>query len=77
MLGGLLILCGVLISEEKGSAESMAVAPDHAGVPQPCRGAQRGVPADLWQAVTLWTVFASNFAAGWNSGSSLGRNEQV
>jgi len=34
MVGGLLILCGVLISEEKGSAESMAVAPDHAGVPQ-------------------------------------------
>lgn len=38
MLGGLLILCGVLISEEKGSAESMAVAPDHAGVPQALPG---------------------------------------
>jgi drug/metabolite transporter (DMT)-like permease len=34
MVGGLLILCGVLISEEKGSPESIAVAPDHAGVPQ-------------------------------------------
>jgi len=32
-LGALLILFGVVISEEKGSAESLAVAPDHAGVP--------------------------------------------
>lgn len=32
-VGALCILAGVLISEEKGSAESMAVAPDHAGVP--------------------------------------------
>ncbi len=32
-LGALCILAGVLISEEKGSAESMAVSPDHAGVP--------------------------------------------
>jgi drug/metabolite transporter (DMT)-like permease len=31
--GGALILAGVVMSEEKGSAESMAVAPDHAGVP--------------------------------------------
>jgi drug/metabolite transporter (DMT)-like permease len=31
--GALCILGGVLISEEKGSAESMAVSPDHAGVP--------------------------------------------
>jgi len=38
MVGGLLILCGVLISEEKGSAESIAVAPDHAGVPQALPG---------------------------------------
>jgi drug/metabolite transporter (DMT)-like permease len=33
-LGAILILAGVVISEEKGSAESMAVCPDHAGVPQ-------------------------------------------
>jgi drug/metabolite transporter (DMT)-like permease len=33
-LGALLILGGVIISEEKGSAESMAVSPDHAAVPQ-------------------------------------------
>ena len=32
-IGALCILAGVLISEEKGSAESMAVMPDHAGVP--------------------------------------------
>jgi len=32
--GALLILGGVVISEEKGETESMAVAPDHAGVPQ-------------------------------------------
>ena len=32
-IGALLILAGVVISEEKGAAESMAVAPDHAGVP--------------------------------------------
>jgi len=32
-LGALCILAGVLISEEKGSAESMAVCPDHAAVP--------------------------------------------
>jgi drug/metabolite transporter (DMT)-like permease len=38
LMGGLLILCGVLISEEKGSAESIAVAPDHAGVPQALPG---------------------------------------
>jgi drug/metabolite transporter (DMT)-like permease len=34
-IGALCILAGVLISEEKGSAESMAVSPDHAGVPAP------------------------------------------
>jgi drug/metabolite transporter (DMT)-like permease len=33
-LGAILILGGVIISEEKGSAESMAVSPDHAAVPQ-------------------------------------------
>ena len=33
-IGALLILGGVVISEEKGETESMAVAPDHAGVPQ-------------------------------------------
>lgn len=38
--GALCILGGVLISEEKGSAESMAVSPDHAGVP-----ANPGLPA--------------------------------
>jgi drug/metabolite transporter (DMT)-like permease len=32
-LGALCILTGLLISEEKGSTESMAVSPDHAGVP--------------------------------------------
>lgn len=32
-LGALCILGGVLISEEKGGAESMGVSPDHAGVP--------------------------------------------
>ena len=32
--GGLLILAGVLISEEKGATETIAVAPDHAAVPQ-------------------------------------------
>jgi drug/metabolite transporter (DMT)-like permease len=32
-LGALCILAGVLISEEKGSAESRAVSPDHAAVP--------------------------------------------
>ncbi len=32
-LGALCILAGVLVSEEKGSTESMAVSPDHAGVP--------------------------------------------
>jgi drug/metabolite transporter (DMT)-like permease len=32
-MGALCILAGVLISEEKGSTESMAVCPDHAGVP--------------------------------------------
>jgi drug/metabolite transporter (DMT)-like permease len=32
-IGALCILAGVLISEEKGSAESMAVCPDHAAVP--------------------------------------------
>jgi drug/metabolite transporter (DMT)-like permease len=32
-LGAACIVVGVLISEEKGSAESLAVAPDHAGVP--------------------------------------------
>jgi drug/metabolite transporter (DMT)-like permease len=32
-MGALCILAGVLMSEEKGSAESMAVMPDHAGVP--------------------------------------------
>jgi drug/metabolite transporter (DMT)-like permease len=32
-VGALCILAGVLISEEKGSTESMAVCPDHAGVP--------------------------------------------
>ncbi len=34
-LGALCILAGVLISEEKGSTESMAVSPGHAGVPAP------------------------------------------
>ncbi|HET7440527.1 MAG TPA: DMT family transporter, partial [Terriglobales bacterium] len=33
VLGGALILAGVLISEEKGTQESLAVAPDHAAVP--------------------------------------------
>jgi len=33
-IGGVLILAGVVVSEEKGTAESMAVAPDHAAVPQ-------------------------------------------
>lgn len=33
-IGGVLILAGVVVSEEKGSAESKAVAPDHAAVPQ-------------------------------------------
>jgi drug/metabolite transporter (DMT)-like permease len=33
-VGALLILGGVVISEEKGETESKAVAPDHAGVPQ-------------------------------------------
>jgi drug/metabolite transporter (DMT)-like permease len=33
-IGALLILAGVVISEEKGETESKAVAPDHAGVPQ-------------------------------------------
>jgi drug/metabolite transporter (DMT)-like permease len=33
VIGGLLILAGVLISEEKGTTESLAVAPDHAAVP--------------------------------------------
>jgi len=33
-LGALLILAGVVVSEEKGTAESIAVAPDHAAVPQ-------------------------------------------
>jgi drug/metabolite transporter (DMT)-like permease len=32
-LGAACILAGVLISEEKGGAESLAVSPDHAGVP--------------------------------------------
>jgi drug/metabolite transporter (DMT)-like permease len=32
-LGAALILAGVLVSELRGSAESMAVAPDHAGMP--------------------------------------------
>lgn len=32
-MGALLILTGVVISEEKGERESLAVAPDHAGVP--------------------------------------------
>jgi drug/metabolite transporter (DMT)-like permease len=32
-IGALCILAGVLISEEKGSTESRAVCPDHAGVP--------------------------------------------
>jgi drug/metabolite transporter (DMT)-like permease len=33
-LGALFILAGVVASEEKGSVESIGVAPDHAGVPQ-------------------------------------------
>jgi drug/metabolite transporter (DMT)-like permease len=33
-IGALLILGGVVISEEKGGRESLAVSPDHAGVPQ-------------------------------------------
>ena len=33
VLGAALILCGLIISEEKGSAESMGVSPDHAAVP--------------------------------------------
>jgi drug/metabolite transporter (DMT)-like permease len=33
-VGAILILAGVIISEEKGSPESMAVCPDHAAVPQ-------------------------------------------
>jgi drug/metabolite transporter (DMT)-like permease len=32
-LGAACILAGLLVSEEKGSTESMAVSPDHAGVP--------------------------------------------
>jgi drug/metabolite transporter (DMT)-like permease len=34
VIGALLILGGLVISEEKGETESKAVAPDHAGVPQ-------------------------------------------
>jgi drug/metabolite transporter (DMT)-like permease len=34
LVGAVLILAGVVISEEKGTPESMAVCPDHAGVPQ-------------------------------------------
>jgi drug/metabolite transporter (DMT)-like permease len=33
-MGAIFILGGVIISEEKGGAESMAVSPDHAAVPQ-------------------------------------------
>ena len=33
-VGAIFILAGVVISEEKGVTESMAVCPDHAGVPQ-------------------------------------------
>jgi hypothetical protein len=33
-LDAILILAGVVISEEKGATESMAVIPDHAAVPQ-------------------------------------------
>jgi drug/metabolite transporter (DMT)-like permease len=32
-IGAALIMAGVLMSEEKGEAESMAVPPDHAAVP--------------------------------------------
>ena len=42
-LGALLILGGVLISEEKGAFESIAVAPDHAGVPP------SPTPPEKWQ----------------------------
>src|SRR2546421_5535432 len=46
-LGAFCILAGVLISEQKGSTESMAVSPDHAGVPsdvesQPDSGIKMG-----------------------------------
>jgi len=46
-LGAFCILAGVLISEQKGSTESMAVSPDHAGVPsdvesQPDSGIEMG-----------------------------------
>jgi drug/metabolite transporter (DMT)-like permease len=46
-LGAFCILAGVLISEQKGSSESMAVSPDHAGVPsdvetQPDSGIELG-----------------------------------
>jgi len=42
-LGGLLILAGVLISEEKGATETIAVAPDHAAVPQNPRRRNRDI----------------------------------
>jgi len=42
-LGALCIFGGLLISEEKGSAESMAVSPDHAGVPAEGDRAQPGI----------------------------------
>ncbi len=41
-VGAILILVGVVISQEKGGTESMAVSPDHAGVPH----AQPPLPAE-------------------------------
>jgi drug/metabolite transporter (DMT)-like permease len=43
-LGAVCIVGGVLVSEEKGSAESMGVSPDHAGVP--AAGEPSGTPGD-------------------------------
>jgi len=45
-LGAVLILAGVLISEEKGSTESIAVCPDHAAVPQGVAEPEPSAPAN-------------------------------
>jgi len=48
-VGAILILAGVVISEEKGGTESMAVSPDHAGVPhaQPPPPAEEAVGINI------------------------------
>jgi drug/metabolite transporter (DMT)-like permease len=46
-LGALFILAGVLASEEKGSAESLGVSPDHAGVHVGSQGGENLVPDHL------------------------------